>query len=285
LSKKLFIPVVDDTYLEGTESFFISLSNPTGGAVIGTNQTATIQITDNGNDGPGHPNPIDNTTFFVRQHYIDFLGREPDPLAAGWVSQINNCVPSRPECDRLSVSQGIYLSPEFRERGYFIYKFFALALGRKPSYAEFVRDHARVSGFQSDAELEQSKVDFIADFMDRTEFHTIYDSKTTARSYVETLLATGGLALPTATKESIISRLESGAITRAQALREIAESAEANARYINEATIVMHYFGYLRRDPDAFYQDWINILTTTGDSRNVTNGFVNSQEYRARFGQ
>jgi hypothetical protein len=47
----------------------------------------------------------------------------------------------------------------------------------------------------------------------------------------------------------------------------------------------MHYFGYLRRDPDAQYQVWINILNSTGDSRNVTSGFINSPEYRARFGQ
>ncbi|MBA3765511.1 MAG: hypothetical protein H0W99_00725 [Acidobacteria bacterium] len=48
---------------------------------------------------------------------------------------------------------------------------------------------------------------------------------------------------------------------------------------------MMHYFGYLRRDPDAAYQNWITILTTTGDSRNVTGGFISSPEYRARFGQ
>jgi hypothetical protein len=284
-SKTIFLPVVDDTYAEGTESLTITLSNPTGGAVLGAPFTATINITDNGNDNPTSTNPIDQTGFFVRQHYIDFLGREPDPPGfTAWSNQINNCVPSRPECDRLSVSQGIYLSPEFRDRGYFIYKFYAVALGRKPSYAEFVLDRARVSGFQSDAQLEQSKQDFIADFVTRPSFRTIYDSQTTARSYVETMLARGGLLLPVATRENIIARLGSGAITRAQALREIAESGEANARYINEATIVMHYFGYLRRDPDSFYQDWINILTSTGDSRNVTNGFVNSAEYRMRFG-
>jgi hypothetical protein len=47
----------------------------------------------------------------------------------------------------------------------------------------------------------------------------------------------------------------------------------------------MHYFGYLRREPDGSYQDWINILRSNGDSRNVTNGFVNSLEYRMRFGK
>ncbi|HEV2913525.1 MAG TPA: Calx-beta domain-containing protein [Pyrinomonadaceae bacterium] len=284
ISKTIFLPVIDDTYVEGAESFSISLSNPTGGAVLGATASATVEITDNGNDSATTPNPIDHTGFFVRQHYIDFLGREPDPPGfTAWINQINNCVPTSPSCDRISVSQGIYLSPEFRERGYFIYKFYALALGKKPSYSQFVVDRARVSGFQTDAELEQSKLDFIADFMNRSEFHSIYDSKVSARSYVETLLLKGNLSY--ANKENLIQRVAANTTSRAAALREIAESVEANARYINEATIVMHYFGYLRRDPDAFYQDWINILASTGDSRNVTNGFVNSAEYRMRFGK
>jgi lysophospholipase L1-like esterase len=280
-SKTISLPAVDDAYLEGPETFTLSLSSPTGGAVLGASSTATISIIDN-DQSASSSNPIDNASFFVRQHYIDFLNREPDPLSAGWVNQINSCQPGDQSC-RISVSQGIYLSPEFRDRGFFIYKFFAVALGRKPSYEEFTLDRARVSGFQTEQELEQSKLDFIADFMSRAEFHSIYDSQTTARSYVETLLARANMSF--AKKEDLILRLQNGTTTRAQALREIVESAEANTRFITESTIVMHYFGYLRREPDAFYQDWINILNSTGDSRNVTNGFVNSTEYRMRFGQ
>jgi hypothetical protein len=282
-SKTLSLPVVDDTYLEGAESFFISLLSPLGGAVIGANQTATVTITDNGNDGLGLSNPIDATNFFVRQHYMDFLGREPDPASIGWNNQINNCVPLQPSCDRLSVSQGIYNSPEFKDRGYFIYKFYATALGRKPGYDEFVLDRARVSGFQTEAELEQSKLDFIAHFMDRVEFRAIYDAQGTNRSFVETILLRAQMTY--ANKENLIQSMDGGFITRAGALRAIAESGEANSRFLTESTIVMHYFGYLRRDPDGAYQDWINIFNQTGDSRNVTNGFVNSQEYRNRFSQ
>jgi lysophospholipase L1-like esterase len=280
-SKTISLPAVDDAYQEGTETFTLSLSSPTGGAVLGAASAANISIIDN-DQSASSVNPIDNASFFVRQHYIDFLNREPDPLSADWVNQINNCGPGDQSC-RISVSQGIYLSPEFRDRGFFIYKFFAVALGRKPSYAEFTLDRARVSGFQTEQELEQSKVDFIGDFMSRAEFHSIYDSQTTARGYVETLLARANMSF--AKKEDLILRLQNGTTTRAQALREIVESAEANNRFITESTIVMHYFGYLRREPDAFYQDWINILNSTGDSRNVTNGFINSPEYRMRFGK
>ncbi|HVG34413.1 MAG TPA: S8 family serine peptidase, partial [Pyrinomonadaceae bacterium] len=248
-SKTLFLPVVDDTYLEGAETLFLSLSTPSGGAVIGANSSASITITDNGNDGLGLSNPIDGTNFFVRQHYIDFLGREPDPASIGWNNQINNCVPVQPSCDRLSVSQGIYSSPEFKDRGYFIYKFYSVAFGRKPTYDEFVLDRARVSGFQTEAELEQSKLDFITDFMNRPEF-AVYSGLTNDQ-YVLTLFNLTGVSQVTVgTAVFNLSQMQQSMTTgktRARVLREMVESPEVSARFQVESTIVMHYFGYLRR--------------------------------------
>jgi len=38
------------------------------------------------------PNPIDEASFFVTQHYRDFLNREPDaPGLAHWTSEITEC--------------------------------------------------------------------------------------------------------------------------------------------------------------------------------------------------
>ena len=94
------------------------------------------------------PNPIDGTDFFVRQQYLDFLGREPDPVGfAGWTSTINNCSGDTTQCDRIHVSQLFFQSAEFQDRGYFVYRFYPVALWRKPDYAEFVPDLASVSGF------------------------------------------------------------------------------------------------------------------------------------------
>ncbi|HKR59703.1 MAG TPA: Calx-beta domain-containing protein, partial [Pyrinomonadaceae bacterium] len=73
--KTISIPLVDDSYAEGSENFSIALSNPSGGTLGVSN--ATITISDN--ETSTGPNPIFVTAFFVRQHYIDFLGREPDP--------------------------------------------------------------------------------------------------------------------------------------------------------------------------------------------------------------
>ena len=41
------VPILNDGLVEPTESFTVILSNPTGGAVLGTPATATVQITDN----------------------------------------------------------------------------------------------------------------------------------------------------------------------------------------------------------------------------------------------
>jgi hypothetical protein len=46
----------------------------------------------------------------------------------------------------------------------------------------------------------------------------------------------------------------------------------------------MQYFSYLRRDPDILYLDWIKTMDGTGDYRTMINGFMNSLEYRQRFG-
>ena len=227
-------------------------------------------------------NPIDCPEFFLQQHYFDFLNREPDAQGfAGWLALLNNCVSGDPNCDRLHISSAFFRSSEFQGRGYFLYRFYPVAFGRKPNYQEFLQDRWRVSGFLSDAELEANKVAFIADFITRPAFVMKFDGLSNTQ-YVDTLLSTA--AITHFARDFWIAALGNGTRTRAQVLREIAESTEVYNKYYNQAFVVMQYFGYLRRDPDALYTNWIQELETTGDSRNMINGFVNSIEYRSRFG-
>ncbi|PYS46284.1 MAG: hypothetical protein DMF68_19575, partial [Acidobacteria bacterium] len=223
-SKTIFIPVVNDSYAEGQESFTIRLSNPTG-ATLGSNSTATITIVDNDTATGG--NPIVDAPFFVRQQYIDFLGREPDPAGlAGWLDVLNNCgTKYSTPCDRIEVSAGFFRSPEFQDRGYFVFRFYPVALGRNPNYSEFMPDLAKVSGFLTDAQLEAAKVALVT------------------------------------------------------------ESAEVYTKFYNQSFVVMQYFGYLRRDPDILYLNWIQTMNQNGgDYRTMINGFMNSSEYFLRFG-
>ncbi|MFM6344064.1 MAG: Calx-beta domain-containing protein, partial [Dolichospermum sp.] len=46
-SKTVTIPLINDSIYEPTETVNLTLSNPTGGATLGTQQTATLTIIDN----------------------------------------------------------------------------------------------------------------------------------------------------------------------------------------------------------------------------------------------
>src|SRR5262249_23595653 len=71
------------------------------------------------------PNPIDDPQFFVRQHYRDFLNREPDtPGLTFWTNEINVCGADVQciEVKRIDVSASFFLSIEFQQTGYLVYK-------------------------------------------------------------------------------------------------------------------------------------------------------------------
>src|SRR4029079_8643379 len=112
-SKTISIPIVDDGFVEGAENFTITLSNASG-ATLGPPVSAIISINDN--DTSTVANPIDNTAFFVRQHYIDFLNREPDPPGFGfWTNEIDLCGANQQcrDVKRINVSAAFFLSIEF----------------------------------------------------------------------------------------------------------------------------------------------------------------------------
>jgi hypothetical protein len=281
-SKTLFFLVTEDSLVEGTETLSLTLSNPSG-AILGNQSLAQIAITDNDSSASA-PNAIDEATNFVRQHYHDFLDREPEPAGfEGWQEIINKCAANDTKCDPVEVSSAFYRSQEFHDRGYFIYRFYAASLNHVPKYLEFMRDMQKVSGYLSAKEQEEAKWKFIQEFMTRSEFKQRYEQITDASAYVDAILSAAGVSLPQ--REKLISELQAGKITRGEVLRAVIESAEVDAKFYAQAFVVMQYFGYLRRDPDIHYLEWIKTLEQTGDYRVMVAGFLNSKEYRQRFGQ
>jgi hypothetical protein len=71
-----------------------------------------------------------------------------------------------------------------------------------------------------------------------------------------------------------------------QWLRERVESDELVRGFGNRAFVVLHYFGYLRRAPEASgVNHWLDILDRSGDSKRIAEGFLRSVEFRERFRQ
>jgi hypothetical protein len=153
--------------------------------------------------------------------------------------------------------------------------------GRKPTFAEFLPDLRSVSAFLDANQLEAAKVAFVNSFMARPAFGARYNSLDNTQ-YVDTLLNTAGVT--SSNRLAMINGLNNSTLTRAQVLRQIAESTEVYNKYYNQAFVVMQYFGYLRRDPDALYLAWIDVINANpADSRHMIDGFMNSLEYRQRF--
>jgi hypothetical protein len=302
-SKSFTVPIIDDGHPEGVETFVVRLS----GAMeqpIGTPDPATVTITDN--DAAGAPNPvISSVPFFVRQQYLDFLSREPDADGFNaWVEVLNGCAnifndPATPSgCDRIFVSgEGFFRSQEFQLKGFYVFRFYKLAFGRLPEYSEIVSDMSFVAG-QTPQEVFQRKAGLATNFTGRQEFKTAYGGLPNS-DYVFALLARSGLpqittpdpdnpdgtVKVTLTGVELTRRLDAGTLTRAQVFRAIADSDHVAAAEFNNAFVGMQYYGYLRRKPDdAGFQAWLRVLQS-GDVRTMIHGFLNSTEYKLRFGK
>ena len=232
---------------------------------------------------------IDDIDFFVQQQYIDFLGRMPDSTGfANWNNTLNNC-PNRgfgefdnPHCDRVHVSAGFYLSVEFQGRGYFAYRFYDAALGRRPLYTEFIPDMQKVGGAQSPEQEAVSKNQYMNEFVQKPEFKAIYDGLSN-QGYVDKLEQTAGVTL--SNKADLVNALNAGTQTRAQVLRTFVESKPVFDKFFNRGFVTMQYFGYLRRNPDPIgFTNWVNTLNADPSNfRHMIFGFIYSTEYLNRF--
>ncbi|MBV9927667.1 MAG: hypothetical protein JOZ96_21795 [Acidobacteria bacterium] len=261
-------------------------------------------------------NPADGPEFFVTQHYRDFLSREPDQSGLQfWTQGIESCgidVGCR-EVKRVDTSAAFFLSIEFQETGYLVYRAYLAAFGNisvdKPAplrFGEFLPDTQAIGqgvvvntpGWEQ--ALEANKKSYFAAFVARPRFANAYPTTLTPSQFVGALFTNAGV-VPTAEERAAASGEFGGAAdtadagARARVLRRVAENAELARKEFNRAFVLMQYFGYLRRNPDdapeanrdfAGYNFWLGKLNQFGDYRSaeMVKAFVTSIEYRQRFG-
>jgi uncharacterized repeat protein (TIGR01451 family) len=296
MMKAIQIPVINDAYQEPNETFTISLRNPQGMS-LGTFSTATVTIQSDDTQA-AIQNPIDTQAIFIRQQYVDFLGRVAETDGFNfWNNRMNNCPPGQ-VCDRIDTSQRFFQSDEFQERGFYVYRLYDALLARLPKYAEFVPDVARLNGPQTVAEQRLGKDAYLLDFMAKQEFRNLYgaflsgDNLTAvdAASFVNTLCQKSGIT--PASKQTLIDNLQNGVKDPAHTLEDFILTQEMSGTgnlYYDRGFITMQYFGYLRRDPDdGGFQFWVNQLIGPNaphrqDYRFMVGGFLQSDEYRFRF--
>jgi hypothetical protein len=275
------VPIIDDAYAEGVaENFVVTLSTPSGSGVV-LSSPALVIVTINDNDTVNGPNPIDTTAFFVRQHYLDFLNREPDTAGLNfWKNEIDMCGADAAcvEVKRINVSAAFFLSIEFQETGYLVERIYKSAYGDADAtstlggpahgikvpmvrFSEFLADTQQVSkdvivGIGNwTAQLEANKVAFTQAFVTRTRFMTGYPTTMTPAEFVDALFQKASIVPSAAERTSIINEFggagnSADTAARARALRRVAENTMLIQLEKNKAFVLMEYFGYMRRNPN-----------------------------------
>jgi hypothetical protein len=239
-------------------------------------------------------NVIDTPEYFVRQHYLDFLGREPDESGFNfWSDQILECGSDNACSERrvINVSAAYFLSIEFQQTGGLVDGLYRASYGRAPRYAEFMPDTAVVArdvvvGRANWAQvLEANKQAFVDSWVQRAEFRAAYDGLAN-NAFVDSLIShTHGSF--NGNRAALVSGLNDGSLTRAAVLSQVVENEGFTRAKHNETFVMMEYFGYLRRDPDqSGYQFWLNKLSEfegNFEQAEMVKAFINSGEYRDRF--
>ncbi|MEP6718567.1 MAG: SBBP repeat-containing protein [bacterium] len=310
--KTISIPLIDDSYAEGNESFFVTLTSAGSNITVGSPAKTTVTIKDN--DATNGSNPIDTSDFFVRQHYLDFLNREPDSLGfAYWTNDINSCGTNQQCIDnkRINVSAAFFLSIEFQETGYLVYRTYKAAYGNLPGtpvplrLEEFLPDSRQIdldvivgSGNWA-TQLENNKVAYFLEFVSRSRFSIAYPTTLTPAQFVDALFTNAGVASSPTDRTAAINEFGGAGNTvdqsaRARALRRVAENTTFKQQEFNRAFVLMQYFGYLRRNPNDLpdtdfngYSFWLNKLNQFNGNfadAEMVKAFLVSIEYRARFG-
>ncbi len=318
-SKTISVFIVDDRFVEIPETFNVSLSNAVGSNL---GAPATLQITINSNEQVDGPNPVKDagfdTDFFVRQQYIDFFNREADAGGLNfWKNEIDSCTTQAcRDIRKINVSAAFFVSIEFQETGYLVYKTYQAAFnsGEFLKLRDFLPDTQEIGRGVvigqpgAEAQLEANKTAFFNDFVQRPEFLAAgaFPASITAAQFVDKLNGNtldprnpGAGSLTQSERDALVAQLAANPAStalRAQVLRSISENSVFGARQFNKAFVLMQYFGYLRRNPNDppeagldfnGYNFWLGKLNQFNGNyiaAEMVKAFISSGEYQQRFG-
>ena len=274
----------------------ISLSIPNTAAIVGLSFYGRWYISDQNANGGFAVSPafkftvfnagttgtlaINDPSIFIRQQYLDFLNREPEPGPDAlygtaddpmnfYLELLNRCSPTDGECIQFMrglLSANFFRSPEFQRKGNFVMYLYMVSIGQRPvtaaelhtkndptlhdrpHFAEFSADLASISTPNDDPVLTEQKKNELTDaWLLRTQIQQLYPASMSNSAFVQKLIDTSGV---TPANQNWVAELNAGTKTRARVLREFAESAEVNAKFYKQSFVTMEYFGYLRRDPE-----------------------------------
>jgi hypothetical protein len=260
--------------------------------------------------GTNIPITIDDSDFFVQQHYVDFLSRFPDQSGfAFWQDDINQCGANAQciEVHRVNVSAAFFLSIEYQRSSYLVYKTYKAAFGDLPGKPVPVRRENLMPDTRSvlngivvggdptwESKFNANIDAYEQSFVQRGDFQAAFPASMTARQFVDKLYANAQVTPTQGEINAAVAAFGTGNTAgRAAALRSVAESGTLHNAELNKAFVLSQYFGYLKRNPDDLpdtsfqgYSFWLGKLNEFNGNyiqAEMVKAFINSTEYRTRF--
>jgi hypothetical protein len=166
------------------------------------------------------------------------------------------------------------------------------AHGRMPRLSEFMTDvrvlaRGVVAGEEGQEPLLMENLSALAENMTGSApFREAFGGKS-SEQYVDALYANAGVTPPGEERASLVAGLETGSETRATVLRKVAWSEEYVRKDQTPSLVLLHYFVYLRRNPDDPPDDaslkgfnfWVAEVEKSGDASRLSRGFASAYEH------
>jgi hypothetical protein len=181
----------------------------------------------------------------------------------------------------------VNLLGQFRSWSQAVYRLHVAAYGRVPRFEEFLPDAESVGAGVVGPSLDEQQAKLeenLSQLAERPKFQERFSSLTN-EGFVDALISNTRLGMRPAERGASIDKLNSGALTRAQMLLTIVNHREFAQKEQNRSLVLLHYFGYLHRNPDDppdrnmdGFNFWLREVETTGEVDRLTRAFMASIE-------
>jgi len=209
-----------------------------------------------------------------------------DQFPEGSYATLRLDIASRLDSDPYSMIGG------FEDTSFFVYRLCKASYGRMPRRQEFVTamtllgaDLYKGSAIW-EAYLQRNRAALLKDWTASAEFKRLYEGKSNAE-VVDTLLKNAGVSWSKSKRDELVNSLTNQTDPQQAALLSVIADRGFYASEYNNAYVLVHFFGYLRRNPDDApdfdlkgFNFWRDRLNSWGDYRTISMAFLESDEYR-----
>jgi hypothetical protein len=181
----------------------------------------------------------------------------------------------------------VNLLGQYRAWSQAVFRLQVASYGSMPRYLDFLRDVESIAAGvvassldEQQPKLQENLMQLAERWVERAEFKSRYDSMTD-EGFVDALAANARLSLAPAERAAFIDKLKSAALTRPQVLLAIVNNGVFAAKEQNPSLVLLHYFGYLHRNPDDppdrnmdGFNFWLKEVETSGEVDRLTRAFM-----------